>query len=62
MSSVVILGASIAVGSAAAVLALAIARVLGHYGILAEEEACLKAYGEAYRAYMARVPRYFLFF
>jgi protein-S-isoprenylcysteine O-methyltransferase Ste14 len=29
---------------------------------VAEEEVCLQSYGEAYRAYMKRVPRYFLFF
>ena len=62
MSSVVILGASIAIGSWVAVLAFGAARVLSHYGIVAEEEVCLKLYGEAYRAYMKRVPRYFLFF
>jgi protein-S-isoprenylcysteine O-methyltransferase Ste14 len=39
-----------------------IARVLEHFGILAEEEVCLKLYGEAYRAYLKRVPRYFLLF
>jgi protein-S-isoprenylcysteine O-methyltransferase Ste14 len=38
------------------------ARVFSHYGILAEEEVCLKQYGDSYRAYMERVPRYFLFF
>jgi len=62
MSSVVLLGACIAVGSWAAVLMLAVARVLSHYGILAEEEVCLKQYGDSYRAYMQRVPRYFVFF
>jgi len=30
--------------------------------ILAEEEVCLKQYGEAYRDYLKLVPRYFLFF
>jgi protein-S-isoprenylcysteine O-methyltransferase Ste14 len=34
---------------------------LQHLGILAEEEVCLRRYGEPYRAYMERVPRYFLF-
>jgi protein-S-isoprenylcysteine O-methyltransferase Ste14 len=38
------------------------ARVFGHLGILAEEDACLKHYGDAYRAYINRVPRYFVFF
>jgi protein-S-isoprenylcysteine O-methyltransferase Ste14 len=62
MSSVVLLGACIATGSWAAVLMLAVARVLSHLSILAEEEVCLKQYGDSYRAYMERVPRYFVFF
>ncbi|MGC9522950.1 MAG: methyltransferase family protein [Anaerolineae bacterium] len=62
MSSVVILGASVAIGSWVAVLALVVARVLSHFGILAEEEICLEMYGEDYRAYMERVPRYFVVF
>jgi protein-S-isoprenylcysteine O-methyltransferase Ste14 len=62
MSSVVILGACIAVGSWAALLMLALARILSHFGILAEEEVCLKQYGDGYREYMERVPRYFVVF
>jgi protein-S-isoprenylcysteine O-methyltransferase Ste14 len=62
MSSVVILGASIAVGSWPALIMLAAARVLSHLGILAEEEICLKQYGDEYRTYMQRVPRYFVLF
>ncbi len=33
-----------------------------NFKILAEEEVCLKRYGESYRAFMARTPRYLLFF
>lgn len=62
MSSFVLLGGAIAVGSWAALLALIAARVGGHFGILGEEEVCLGQYGEPYRAYLQRVPRYFLFF
>jgi protein-S-isoprenylcysteine O-methyltransferase Ste14 len=62
MSAVVLLGGAIAIGSWAAVLALVAARVLGHFGIVAEEEACLKQYGDSYREYMQRVPRYLVFF
>jgi protein-S-isoprenylcysteine O-methyltransferase Ste14 len=61
MSSLVILGACIAVGSWLALAFWAAARVLEHFGILAEEEVCLKQYGDAYRAYLKRVPRYFIF-
>lgn len=62
MSSIVLLGGMIAIGSWSAVLAFATARILSHLGIVAEEEICLKQYGDAYRTYMQRVPRYFLFF
>ncbi|MCU0520940.1 MAG: DUF1295 domain-containing protein [Anaerolineae bacterium] len=62
MSSVVLLGGCIAIGSWLATLMLVLARVLSHFGILAEEEKCLQQYGDAYRAYMRRVPRYFVFF
>ncbi|MGC9350321.1 MAG: methyltransferase family protein [Anaerolineae bacterium] len=62
MSSIVLLGGCIAIGSWSAVLALLAARVLGHFSILAEEEVCLQQYGAAYREYMERVPRYLLFF
>ena len=45
--------------------ALAIQMVLSlflHARILVEEHTCLERYGDAYRDYMQRVPRYFLFF
>jgi protein-S-isoprenylcysteine O-methyltransferase Ste14 len=61
-SSVVILGGCLAVGSWLAVILLLAARMLSHFGILGEEEVCLKQYGDSYRAYMDRVPRYFVFF
>jgi protein-S-isoprenylcysteine O-methyltransferase Ste14 len=59
---VLFLGICIAIGSWIALLALIASRVLQHYGILAEEEVCLRQYGQSYRAYMQEVPRYFLFF
>ena len=62
MALVVLLGGAIAVGSWAVALALAVARVFGHFSIVAEEEVCSKHYGDSYREYMRRVPRYFLFF
>jgi protein-S-isoprenylcysteine O-methyltransferase Ste14 len=62
MSALVLLGASIAIGSWTAVILWVISRLLSHAGILAEEEICLKQYGESYRRYMQQVPRYFLFF
>jgi protein-S-isoprenylcysteine O-methyltransferase Ste14 len=62
MSSVVLLGGCIAIGSWLATLMLLLARIFSHFGILAEEEICLQQYGEAYQSYMERVPRYFVFF
>jgi protein-S-isoprenylcysteine O-methyltransferase Ste14 len=59
---VLFLGICIAIGSWTALFTLVASRVLQHYGILAEEEVCLKQYGESYRAYMQKVPRYLLFF
>lgn len=60
-SSLVILGTCIAVGSWLAVGLWLAARVMEHFGILAEEEVCLRQYGEAYRIYMQQIPRYFPF-
>jgi protein-S-isoprenylcysteine O-methyltransferase Ste14 len=62
MSSLVLLGAGIAVGSWTALLLFAAARFFSHWGLVAEEEVCLQKYGESYRQYLQRVPRYFLFF
>lgn len=62
MSSVVLLGGCIAIGSWAALLALLAGRVAAHFGILGEEKVCLAQYGDEYRAYLDRVPRYFIFF
>jgi len=56
------LGACIAIGSWAAVVLLLTAAVFYHFRILGEERACLERYGEPYRDYLKRVPRYFLFF
>ena len=60
--SIVFVGICLAIGSWLALFALVLSRVLQHFGILAEEEVCLRRYDESYRAYMERVPRYFLFF
>jgi protein-S-isoprenylcysteine O-methyltransferase Ste14 len=61
MASVVLAGACIAIGSWPAMVMLITARVLGHLGIIAEEEICLKQYEDAYRAFMKRAARYFVF-
>ena len=58
----IFLGICVAIGSWAALFTLVVSKLLQHFGILAEEEVCLRRYGESYRAYMEQVPRYFLFF
>jgi protein-S-isoprenylcysteine O-methyltransferase Ste14 len=35
--------------------------IIYHLQILAEEKACLEQYGDSFRAYMAKIPRYFWF-
>jgi len=59
---VIFLGICVAIGSWPALFTLMMSRLLQHFGILAEEEVCLRQYGESYRAYVEQVPRYFLFF
>jgi protein-S-isoprenylcysteine O-methyltransferase Ste14 len=59
--ALMLLGTCIAVGSWTAVLLLLVATVFYHFRILGEERACLKRYGEPYRQFLERVPRYFLF-
>ena len=51
-------GASLAVGSWAALALFVLAAVCYHFRILAEERSCLEIYGSAYEAYLERVPRY----
>jgi protein-S-isoprenylcysteine O-methyltransferase Ste14 len=58
----VILGICLAIGSWVALFMLILSKLFQHFGILAEEQVCLSQYGDSYRAYMERVPRYFLFF
>jgi protein-S-isoprenylcysteine O-methyltransferase Ste14 len=62
MISMAFLGISIAMGSWSAVLLICVGVVGAHFAnILPEEKACLEQYGDSYRSYMKRVPRYFLF-
>jgi protein-S-isoprenylcysteine O-methyltransferase Ste14 len=57
-----LLGICLMIGSWAALFTLILSKAFKHLGIFAEEEACLKQYGESYRIYMKKIPRYFLFF
>ena len=53
-------GVCIAIGSWIALFIQIISSLFLHFRILAEEKACLEQYGDSYRAYMKRIPRYFL--
>jgi protein-S-isoprenylcysteine O-methyltransferase Ste14 len=59
---VFILGICVAIDSWMTLFMLIMSKMLQHFGTLAEEEVCLRRYGESYRAFMERVPRYLLFF
>lgn len=58
---VAFMGVAIAAGSWLAVITLVALSLGAHVRIVAEERSCLAHYGDSYRAYMKRVPRYFLF-
>ena len=53
-------GISLAIGSWIALLLLVTASLFGRSRILAEERALLEQYGDSYRDYVERVPRYLL--
>jgi protein-S-isoprenylcysteine O-methyltransferase Ste14 len=56
------LGICLAVGSWLTLFLQIISSIFLHSRIMAEEKACIERYGDPYRDYMKRVPRYFLFF
>jgi protein-S-isoprenylcysteine O-methyltransferase Ste14 len=62
MSFVVLAGACLAVGSWTALAIQIVSHLFTHLGILGEEDVCIRRYGDSYRAYLRRVPRYFVFF
>jgi protein-S-isoprenylcysteine O-methyltransferase Ste14 len=57
----VLLGSAIAAGIWLYIGIVVIVGLIYHIQILDEEAACIKKYGESYREYMKRIPRYFLF-
>jgi protein-S-isoprenylcysteine O-methyltransferase Ste14 len=61
MSFVVLAGACLAVGSWTALAIQIVSHLFTHLGILGEEDVCTRRYGDSYRAYLRRVPRYFVF-
>ncbi len=62
MIAVTLFGICLLIGSGLSVLILVITRTFTHFCMLAEEDACIKRYGESYKEYMKRVPRYFISF
>jgi len=53
-------GISLAIGSSIALLLVVTSSLFGRFRILAEERALLMQYGNSYRDYVERVPRYLL--
>lgn len=58
LNYVCILGVSVSSASWMLFVLLAIYSIINHFVIIAEEKHCLKKYGESYREYMNRTPRY----
>ncbi|NOR82194.1 MAG: DUF1295 domain-containing protein [Ardenticatenales bacterium] len=59
--SISLLGICIAAGSWVTTFLLVVTQLFSHARILSEEKSCLKQYGDSYRNYIKRVPRYFRF-
>jgi protein-S-isoprenylcysteine O-methyltransferase Ste14 len=57
----VLLGSAISVGVWLYIGLVVLVGIIYHKQILDEEKACIKKYGDSYREYMERIPRYFLF-
>jgi protein-S-isoprenylcysteine O-methyltransferase Ste14 len=56
----VLFGSAIAAGIWLYIGLVVLVGIIYHKQILDEENACIKKYGESYRDYMRRIPRYFL--
>ncbi len=57
---IIMLGISLTVGSGIFLIVLLLSAILSRVRIIEEEKACLEQYGDAYREYMERVPRYLI--
>jgi protein-S-isoprenylcysteine O-methyltransferase Ste14 len=55
-------GICLCIGSWISLIILLISNILKHASVIAEEEACIALYGEKYKEYMKKIPRYFVFF
>lgn len=62
MLSIIMLGIGFIVGSWIVLILVVISRIFNHFHILAQEEACIKQYGESYQEYLRTIPRYFNIF
>ena len=62
MLTFILFGACLTIGSWSALLILGVSRVFNHISIVAQEQACIRQYGDSFKDYMTKVPRYFLFF
>lgn len=60
--SLILLGTAIASRSVILATLWIVTAIFTHILIVGEERYCVKTYGESYRDYMKRVPRYLLFF
>ena len=58
----VLLGSAVAAGLWLFIAMVLVVGVIYHIQILDEEALCLEKFGENYRSYMKRIPRYFLLF
>lgn len=59
---VVFVGICFMIGSVLSLVIMAVSLIFLHRSVLAEEKSCLTQYGDSYREFMQKVPRYFLFF
>jgi protein-S-isoprenylcysteine O-methyltransferase Ste14 len=59
--ALVLAGAAIMTGVWLYLGIILVVAIIYHLQILAEEKACLEQYGDSFRAYMAKIPRYFWF-
>jgi protein-S-isoprenylcysteine O-methyltransferase Ste14 len=62
MLIVIFIGMALIIGSGIVLVLITVSKTFSHYNLIAQEEACIKQYGESYLDYMKQVPRYFLFF
>jgi len=56
------IGICLSIGSWIALIILLVSHIFKHFSVLAEEEACIELYGENYKEYVKKIPRYMLFF